>query len=150
MTFTEAAQCAGSFARVATLTFSKPPGAVGTSPKPMQSQHAASSAQRATIENHLGKAGLLPRFTTYAGRDDVALPKPAPDVYVEAAARIGVPPATCAAVEDSHSGIRSARAARMRVIAIPNPSYPPGADAQVLLEAGAVRTFAHMQQLTKI
>jgi beta-phosphoglucomutase-like phosphatase (HAD superfamily) len=50
-------------------------------------------------------------------------------VYLEAARRLGVEPSACAAVEDSHSGIRSARAAGMRVIAIPNRTYPPDAEA---------------------
>ena len=64
--------------------------------------------------------------------------KPAPDVYLEAARRLGVAPERCLAVEDSHSGIRSAKAAGMRVVAIPNPAYPPDpealADADVVLE----------------
>ena len=50
----------------------------------------------------------------------------------------------CAAVEDSHSGIRSAKAAGMRVIAIPNPTYPPGDEA--LAEADAV--LASLAELT--
>ena len=56
--------------------------------------------------------------------------------YLEAARRLGIPPERCAAIEDSHSGIRSARAAGMRVIAIPNPSYPP--DAEALAQADVV------------
>ena len=70
--------------------------------------------------------------------------KPAPAVYLEAARRLGVPPDECAAVEDSHSGIRSARAAGMRVIAIPNPSYPP--DEEALAEADA--TIGSLAELT--
>jgi beta-phosphoglucomutase-like phosphatase (HAD superfamily) len=62
--------------------------------------------------------------------------KPAPDVYLEAARRLGVAPERAAAVEDSHAGIRSAKAARMRVVAIPNPSYPP--DEEALAEADVV------------
>ena len=57
-------------------------------------------------------------------------------MYLEAARRLGVAASACAAVEDSHSGIRSARAAGMRVIAIPNPTYPPGEEA--LAEADVV------------
>jgi len=60
---------------------------------------------------------------------EVARGKPAPDVYLEAARRLGVNPQLCAAVEDSHNGIRSAKAAGMRVVAIPNPHFPPGEDA---------------------
>ena len=58
--------------------------------------------------------------------------KPAPDVYLEAAARLGVDPARCVAVEDSASGIRSAHAAGMRVIAYPNRHYPPGRNVLAL------------------
>ena len=58
--------------------------------------------------------------------EEVARGKPAPDVYLEAADRLGVDPARCVAVEDSASGIRSAHAAGMRVIAYPNRHYPPG------------------------
>jgi beta-phosphoglucomutase-like phosphatase (HAD superfamily) len=65
-------------------------------------------------------------------------------VYLEAARRLGVEAAACVAVEDSHSGIRSARAAGMRVVAIPNPSYPPGDDA--LAEADLV--LASVDELT--
>ena len=52
--------------------------------------------------------------------EEVAHGKPAPDVYLEAARRLGVEPHACAAVEDSHGGIRSAKAAGMRVIVYPN------------------------------
>ena len=55
-------------------------------------------------------------------------------MYLEAARRLGVDPSRCAAIEDSHSGIRSAKAAGMRVIAIPNPSFPPDDDALALAD----------------
>jgi beta-phosphoglucomutase-like phosphatase (HAD superfamily) len=55
--------------------------------------------------------------------------KPSPDVYAEAARRLGVDPARCIAVEDSSNGIRAAAAAGMAVVAIPNPTYPPRPDA---------------------
>jgi beta-phosphoglucomutase-like phosphatase (HAD superfamily) len=74
-------------------------------------------------------AGVADAFQATVSSEEVARGKPAPDVYLEAARRLGVAPERCAAVEDSHSGIRSAKAAGMRVIAIPNPSYPPDADA---------------------
>ena len=53
--------------------------------------------------------------------EEVARGKPAPDVYLECVRRLGVAPASAAAIEDSHNGILAARAAGMRVIAIPNP-----------------------------
>ena len=66
---------------------------------------------------------------SWCRREEVARGKPAPDVYLEAARRLGVDPRRCAAVEDSHNGIRSAKAAGMRVVAIPNPHFPPDEDA---------------------
>ena len=63
---------------------------------------------------------------------EVARGKPAPDVYLEAARRLEVDPARCAAVEDSHNGIRSAKSAGMRVLAVPNPHFPPDDEALAL------------------
>ena len=78
----------------------------------------ATSAGRATAERNLGRAGLLDRFAALATRDDVELPKPAPDVYLEAARRLGVAPAHCAAFEDSSIGILAAHAAGMRAVMV--------------------------------
>jgi beta-phosphoglucomutase-like phosphatase (HAD superfamily) len=64
----------------------------------------------------------------------VARGKPAPDVYLEALRRLGTPPAEAAAIEDSASGLRAARAAGVRVIAVPNPRYPPGDEALALAD----------------
>ena len=74
-------------------------------------------------------SGLGRHFRATVSSEEVPRGKPAPDVYLEAARRLGVEPGHCAAVEDSHGGIRSAKAAGMRVIAIPNPTYPPDADS---------------------
>jgi HAD superfamily hydrolase (TIGR01509 family) len=89
----------------------------------------ASSSNRPLIDAVLDVSGLKECFRATVSSEEVARGKPAPDVYLEAARRLEVAPERCAAVEDSHSGIRSARAAGMRVIAFPNPSYPPDADA---------------------
>lgn len=89
----------------------------------------ASSARRATIENHLGRAGLLPLFTTYAGRDDVVKAKPAPDVYLEAARRLGVAPERCVAFEDSSIGLAAAHAAGMKAFIVPD-ILPPTPEAE--------------------
>ena len=86
----------------------------------------ATSSNRPVIETVLDAAGLRQFFAATVSSEEVARGKPAPDVYLEAARRLGVDPARCVAVEDSHNGIRSARAAGMRVIAIPNPHFPPG------------------------
>lgn len=96
----------------------------------------ASSSNRPLIDAVLELSGLARFFQATVSSEEVAGGKPAPDVYLEAAARLGVDPARCAAIEDSHSGIRSAKAAGMRVIAIPNASFPP--DEQALAEADVV------------
>ncbi len=87
----------------------------------------------------LASAGLSDVVTVAVSSEEVARGKPAPDVYLEAARRLGVEPVVCAAVEDSHNGIRSAKAAGMRVFAIPNPHFPPDgdalADADVVLDS---------------
>jgi len=96
----------------------------------------ASSSNRPLIDAVLELSGLARFFAATVSSEEVARGKPAPDVYLEAARRLEVDPSRCAAVEDSHSGIRSARAAAMRVIAIPNASFPP--DEEALAEADVV------------
>ena len=96
----------------------------------------ASSSNRPLIAAVLELSGLAPLFRAAVSSEEVPRGKPAPDVYVEAARRLDVPPERCAAVEDSHSGIRSAKAAGMRVVALPNPAYPP--DEAALAEADVV------------
>jgi len=94
----------------------------------------ASSSNRPLIDAVLDLAGLAPCFRATVSSEEVARGKPAPDVYLEAARRLGVAPDRCAAVEDSHGGIRSAKAAGMRVVAIPNPTYPPDDEALALAD----------------
>jgi HAD superfamily hydrolase (TIGR01509 family) len=94
----------------------------------------ASSSNREIIDRALEVSGLAPLFVATVSSEEVAHGKPAPDVYLEAARRLGADAVRCAAVEDSANGIRSARAAEMRVIAIPNPRYPPGNDALALAD----------------
>ena len=102
----------------------------------------ASSSNPELIEVVLDAAGLHDVIPVVVSSQEVARGKPAPDVYLEAARRLDVDPAACAAVEDSHNGIRSAKAAGMRVIAIPNPHFP---DADALSHADAVlRSIAEL------
>jgi HAD superfamily hydrolase (TIGR01509 family) len=89
----------------------------------------ASSSNRPLIDAVLELSGLGRFFRATVSSEEVARGKPAPDVYLEAARRLGVPAERCAAIEDSHSGIRSAKAAGMRVVAIPNASFPPDEEA---------------------
>ena len=95
----------------------------------------ASSSNRELIDAVLAAGGIAECFRATVSSEEVARGKPAPDVYLEAARRLGVGPERCAAIEDSHNGIRSAKAAGMRCIAIPNPHFPPG---DALDEADAV------------
>ena len=95
----------------------------------------ASSSNRAIFEEVLRLAGIEDCFRATVSSEEVARGKPAPDVYLEAARRLEVSPERCAAVEDSHAGIRSAETARMRVVAIPNASYPPDEAALRLADA---------------
>lgn len=84
----------------------------------------ATSAGRATAEHHLGHAGLLDRFTALATRDDVERAKPHPDVYLEAARRLGVAPGRCLAFEDSNIGLEAAHAAGAMAFMVPDLLQP--------------------------
>ncbi len=94
----------------------------------------ASSSNRALIDTVLETIGVADAFSATVSSEEVARGKPAPDVYVEAARRLGVEAADCAAVEDSENGIRSAAAAGMRVLALPSAHYPPSAEALGLVD----------------
>jgi HAD superfamily hydrolase (TIGR01509 family) len=94
----------------------------------------ASSSNRELIDRALDVSGLAPSFRATVSSEEVARGKPAPDVYLEAARRLGVAPESCAAVEDSASGLRSAHAAGMRVVAIPNAAFPPPDDVVALAD----------------
>ncbi|HEY2311342.1 MAG TPA: HAD family phosphatase [Gaiellaceae bacterium] len=104
----------------------------------------ASSSNREIFEEVLELAGLAGCFKATVSSEEVPRGKPAPDVYLEAARRLGVAPERCAAVEDSHAGIGSAKAAGMRVIAIPNPSYPPDEETLGLADL----TLTTLEELT--
>jgi HAD superfamily hydrolase (TIGR01509 family) len=89
----------------------------------------ASSSNRPIIDLVLGLSGLDRFFRATVSSEEVPRGKPAPDVYLEAARRLSADPERGAAVEDSRSGILSARAAGMNVVAIPNMRFPPGEEA---------------------
>ena len=95
----------------------------------------ASSSNREIIDLVLELAGLREYFVATVSSEEVARGKPAPDVYLAAARRLDVPPAECVAVEDSTNGLRSAAAAGMTVIALPNWRFPPWGDALRLAAA---------------
>jgi HAD superfamily hydrolase (TIGR01509 family) len=96
----------------------------------------ASSSNRQLIDRVLEVSDLAPYFKATVSSEEVERGKPAPDVYLEAARRLGLEAARSAAIEDSASGIRSAHAAGMHVVAIPNRAFPPPADVRAL--AGVV------------
>jgi HAD superfamily hydrolase (TIGR01509 family) len=89
----------------------------------------ASSANREVIDAVLELSGLASGFAVTVSGDEVPRGKPAPDVYLAAASKLGIDPAAAAAVEDSSNGLRSAAGAGVLVIAAPNARYPPEADA---------------------
>jgi HAD superfamily hydrolase (TIGR01509 family) len=89
----------------------------------------ASSSNREVIDLVLELSRLGDYFEATVASEEVSRGKPAPDVYLEAASRLGVEATACIAIEDSHNGILSAVAAGMHVIAIPNRAFPPGEEA---------------------
>jgi HAD superfamily hydrolase (TIGR01509 family) len=96
----------------------------------------ASSSNRQIIDLVLELTGWAPLFSVTVSSEEVAHGKPAPDVYLEAVRRLEVAGGSCAAVEDSGAGIRSALAAGLAVVAIPNRAYPP--DPEILRRADLV------------
>jgi HAD superfamily hydrolase (TIGR01509 family) len=95
----------------------------------------ASSSNREVIDLVLELTGFGDWFRVTVSSEEVERGKPAPDVYLETARRLGAEPADSVAIEDSGNGLRSAHAAGMTVIAVPNPHYPPEPDALALAAA---------------
>ncbi len=91
----------------------------------------ASSSPPRLIRAALDATGLAATFAVTLSTEEVPHGKPAPDVYLAVAERLGVDPAGCVAVEDSSNGVRSAAAAGMRVVAVPHRRYPLDEDARV-------------------
>jgi HAD superfamily hydrolase (TIGR01509 family) len=104
----------------------------------------ASSSNRPIIDLVLREAGIADCFAVTVSSEEVARGKPAPDVYLEALRRLGVEPQRSVAIEDSSNGLRSAAAAGMGVVAIPNREFPPDPDALAL--AGVV--LGSIEELT--
>ncbi|MGZ6078973.1 MAG: HAD family hydrolase [Myxococcaceae bacterium] len=104
----------------------------------------ASSSPRRLIDAVLDAAGLTEWFRASVSTEEVPAGKPSPAVYLEAARRLGVDPRRSVAVEDSSNGLRSAAAAALTVIAVPNPHFPPAEDALAL----AAATVSSLDELT--
>ena len=94
----------------------------------------ASSSNRPLIDLALELGGFAPLFAVTVSSEEVGRGKPSPDVYLEAVRRLEVEPPNAAAVEDSGNGIRSAHAAGLRVVAIPNAHFPPDEEALALAD----------------
>ena len=92
----------------------------------------ASSSDRVVIDEVLALSGWRSAFRATVSSEEVPRGKPHPDVYLEAARRLGVDPGSCVAVEDSTNGIKAAAAAGLGVVAVPNRGYPPARDALAL------------------
>ncbi|MCC6402820.1 MAG: HAD family hydrolase [Fimbriimonadaceae bacterium] len=85
----------------------------------------ASSSTSVWVNSHLAQFGLAPCFQEVVTRDHVHHVKPAPDLFLLAAERLGTPVRECVAIEDSPKGVEAAKAAGMRVVAFPNPVTAP-------------------------
>jgi len=94
----------------------------------------ASSSNRVVIDLVLERSGLARSFAATVSSEEVEHGKPAPDVYLAAARALGVDPRRTVAIEDSANGIRSAAAAAMAVVAVPNREFPPAPDALALAD----------------
>ena len=95
----------------------------------------ASSAHAEVIAAALEATGLTDQFDVIVSSDEVEHGKPAPDVYLEAARRLGSEPSACLVVEDSYNGVRAAKAAGMTVVLVPNHSVPPASGTAELADA---------------
>jgi HAD superfamily hydrolase (TIGR01509 family) len=112
------------------------------------------SSSRRTAEEHLTLAGIRGRFDSVLTRDDVARGKPSPDLYLLAASRLGFPPASCLAIEDSNPGVAAAHAAGAITIMVPDIVPPTAASlsrcAAVLDDLGtALEMLRERGELTR-
>jgi len=83
-------------------------------------QAVVSSSSHQWVDGWLGKIGLMERFETVVCRGDAPRIKPAPDLYLEGAGRLGLEPADCLVIEDSLNGVHAAKSAGMAVWVVPN------------------------------
>jgi HAD superfamily hydrolase (TIGR01509 family) len=101
----------------------------------------ASTSRRSWIDALLRATGLEGRFDAVVGGDMVEDVKPAPDIYLRAAAGLGLSPASCVAVEDSAAGVRAARSAGMRVVGLITPLVEPHALGEADILITSLRDF---------
>ena len=110
----------------------------------------ASSTKTEKVEHHLASADVRTYFDAVIGGDMVEKSKPEPDIYLKAAAALGVPPEECYALEDSRNGLLSAHAAGCKAIHVPDLWQPDGAVKAFILgpfeDLLAVRDWLISQQ----
>lgn len=94
----------------------------------------ASSSPRDLIELVLAEAGIRDDFSAVVSSDEVGKGKPNPEVFLETARRLGIQPDGIAVFEDSSAGIQAADNAGMHIIVVPNPHFPPSAEALALAD----------------
>jgi beta-phosphoglucomutase-like phosphatase (HAD superfamily) len=90
----------------------------------------ATSTHQAEADAHLQAIGIRERFSVVVTGDQIEKGKPAPDIYLEAARRLNVPPHSCVALEDSNAGVVAATSAGMTTLLIPDGDRQPSADAR--------------------
>ncbi|MEW9698942.1 HAD family hydrolase [Paenibacillus sp. SI8] len=106
----------------------------------------ASSSSIRLIDIILNKAGLKPYFPNAISGEQVMQGKPAPDIFLHAAAELGIAPSRCLVIEDSHHGVKAAKAAGMLCIGYQNP----GSGLQDLSEADfRIRSYEEMRDVTR-
>ena len=104
----------------------------------------ASGSEKSLIQIVVADAAVAGKFEAVVCTDDMPRGKPAPDVYLEAARQLGVRPEACVCLEDSGAGIQSGKSAGMRVIAVPDPRYPPKPELLALADV----TLNSLEELT--
>ncbi len=104
----------------------------------------ASASLRQWVDATLGGIGLAGEFDATVSASEVERAKPAPDMYLAAAEKLGVPAGECIAVEDTRTGVASARAAGMYVVQVraASTALPPIAEADAVIESYAEFDFA--------
>lgn len=116
-----------------------------------QRKCVASSSNPDWLERYIGQIGLWPRFAPNVfSAVEVAHGKPAPDLFLHAARRMGVDPARCIVIEDSVPGVTGAAAAGMRVLGFTATAWDPATHGPRLMAAGATMTFADMRDLPEL
>jgi HAD superfamily hydrolase (TIGR01509 family) len=111
----------------------------------------ASGSHPTLVEAVTADAAIQGKFQVIVSADEVGAGKPAPDVYLVAAERLGVEPSSCVCLEDSGNGILAGVRAGMQVIAVPDPRFPP---AEAVLDQAhlVLPTLAELsvEQLTRL